>query len=308
MSNPREGSPESGGSPPRFSVIIPCLNEPAVDRTIAALIAQDFQPEHFEIILVGMDLLGRMPEDRTVRFERTDQPLTPSAARNRGARLAAFEILSFLDADCIPESDWLGKLAQVFRNPAVSVVGGGVLLDGRSPWETADNLAMFHESLSIRPPGRRAQLASLNMAIRADVFNQAGGFDERYVQGEDSDLSFRLRRLGYPLYFEPSAAVSHFSGHHSLKKVLMHHMNQGRYSTKMDFRHAADNSLPWPFRSRLMVLVGSPLLAAAATFRLYAASRPAWRYLALLPVVYLAKLAWCVGAATHVYPRSDKAG
>jgi len=301
MSELPAARPRPGGSPPRFSVIIPSLDEPAVDKTLAALVAQDYPADRFEGIVVGMDPFGKITPGQKVHFESTDRPLHPPAARNRGARLAAFEILAFLDADCLPQRDWLSQLALTFSDASVSVVGGGVRLEGRSPWEIADNLAMFHDFLSSRPAGLLPQLASLNMAIRRDVFDQVGGFDERYIQGEDSDLSFRLRRLGYPLHFRPQAVVAHYSDHHTLRQVLAHHLRQGRHTTKMDPRHTADNAMPWPFRSSLMVLLGSPLLAGAVTLRLFAVDRAVWRYAALMPVVYLAKLAWCLGAARHVY-------
>lgn len=47
--------------------------------------------------------------------------------------------------------------------------------------------------------------------LRKAVFEQAGGFDEKFfMYTEDADLSWRLRLLGYKIGFAPGAKVAHF--------------------------------------------------------------------------------------------------
>jgi hypothetical protein len=47
--------------------------------------------------------------------------------------------------------------------------------------------------------------------LRKAVFEQAGGFDEKFfMYAEDADLSWRLRLLGYQIRLAPSAKVAHF--------------------------------------------------------------------------------------------------
>lgn len=57
------------------------------------------------------------------------------------------------------------------------------------------------------------QPAAAVLAIRADAFRDAGGFDPRFVPAwwEDVDLSARLRRLGKIVYF-PGAVFAHAGG------------------------------------------------------------------------------------------------
>ena len=187
-----------------ISVIVPNLNTLSVDRTISALDAQTF-PHPYEVIVVGMDKHGVVRESGKVHFDRSEFPLSPAQARNRGVKQAHGEILAFTDADCLPHPDWLAVIAERFADPAVTVLGGGVELDSSNYWTLADNLSMFYEYLAIHPAGERRQLPSLNLAIRRDVFEAVGGFDERYPRpaGEDADLTIRLRRMGHRLYFEP---------------------------------------------------------------------------------------------------------
>ena len=143
-------------------------------------------------------------------------------------------------------------------------------------------------------------MPSLNLAIRRAVFRQVGGFNERYPRaaGEDADLSLRLRQHGHVLWFEPRAAVRHIPPRHRLTDLLRHAYYQGQYSVKVNPRYADSAGLPWPWRTRIGLLAGAPLLAAGATLRLFWAPA-ARRYWFTMPAILLAKLGWCVGAARH---------
>lgn len=51
------------------------------------------------------------------------------------------------------------------------------------------------------------------MLIRASVYNQAGGLDERFfAHMEEIDLCWRLQRMGYTLSFTPGSTVYHVGG------------------------------------------------------------------------------------------------
>lgn len=284
-----------------FSVIIPNLNTPGVGRTIQSLEEQAFDRSAYEVIVVGMDQQGLVRESELVRFDRTETPLSPAKARNRGARQAQGELIAFIDADCIARADWLATLQKRFQDPSVSVVGGGVSFESGGYWTLSDNLSMFHEYMMIHLPGQRQQLPSLNLAMRRVSFESLGGFDERYPRpaGEDADLTIRLRRDGHQLYFEPGAVVVHSPPRHRLVDLLRHAYYQGKYSTKVDPRHAAEPGLPPVLRTRAGILLAAPLLAGAVTLRIYFSHKKLLTYWYTAPAIYLAKIAWCIGAANH---------
>src|SRR6056297_36655 len=51
------------------------------------------------------------------------------------------------------------------------------------------------------------------MLIKSDLFYRAGGFDISYfAHQEEIDLSWRLRRAGYKIYYEPTSIVYHLGG------------------------------------------------------------------------------------------------
>ena len=145
----------------RFSVVIPTLNSPIIDRTLESLESQTFPRDEFEVIVVGVDKFGLIKTNDLIRFERSNEPLSPATARNRGAKNARGNILVFIDADCIAHPEWLASFDQQFHDSDTSVVGGGIDISSRSYWTLADNLATFHNYLFTHAAGRRDQLPSL---------------------------------------------------------------------------------------------------------------------------------------------------
>jgi cellulose synthase/poly-beta-1,6-N-acetylglucosamine synthase-like glycosyltransferase len=52
--------------------------------------------------------------------------------------------------------------------------------------------------------------ATANAAFRKEALERAGPFDTHCATGEDVDLSIRVAKVGYELWFEPSARIAHF--------------------------------------------------------------------------------------------------
>ena len=284
-----------------FSVVIPNLNSLIIQHTIASLEQQTYPHDDFEVLVVGIDKYNLIRESNLIGFDASDQPLSPAKARNRGAAKTSGEIIVFTDADCIPHADWLQMLAVRFTEPEVTVVGGGVCFQSQNYWTIADNVSMFHDYLATQPPGYRDQLPSLNLAIRRYAFDQIGGFDERYPRpsGEDSDLTIRLRYAGYKLFFEPRAMITHAPPRNRLIDLIRHSYIQGKYSTKIDSRYNEVEGLPKLIRTRLGVILFSPLLGIYTTMKIYMDKEIRHHYWKYIPPILLSKIVWCFGASQH---------
>lgn len=287
------------------SIIIPNLNSPIIDRTIAGILAQEgFDPAAIEVIVVGRDEPGLViRQSDTVRLVDTGRPMAPAPARNLGVAHSRGELLCFLDADCIPAADWLARLTAAYAaDPGLAILGGGVAFADDNYWTLADNIASFYPYLATTSAGERAQLPSLNLSCRRRVWDRVGPFDERYPfpACEDSDWSTRARLAGYRLQFEPRAVVSHHPARSSLRHLWQHAVRFGYYSIKVDPRYWPIVGRPWPFRSRWALLGTAPGLAAAVTVRAFVRDRALWRHAATAPAVFAAKLGWCWGAARRL--------
>jgi GT2 family glycosyltransferase len=284
-----------------FSVIIPDLHTPTIDLAIKSLEQQSFDHDKFEVIVVGMDRYQLVQESSLVHFDRSEHPLSPARARNRGALQATGEVLVFMDADCIADVNCLDVYYTCFQNPNIDVVGGGIKFDRRNYWTLADNLSMFHDYLAESLPGEKSQLPSLNLAIRHIVFNDIGGFDEKYPlpAGEDADLTIRLRQHGHQLFFEPKAIVVHHPPRNRLVDIFRHGYNQGLYSAKVDPRYSGGEGLPRIFTHPVLLIICAWFLALVVTLKIFIKQPETRQYWYTFPAILLAKVAWCIGAANR---------
>lgn len=111
----------------------------------------------------------------------------PAGARNRGAEVAAGEVLVFLDAGDLPLAGWLEGLANPFADPAIGIVS----------WSAAVTEATTGHEATWSPdrygPDGVLPLAGC-FALRRSLFCEVGGYDPVLRMGENSDLCERALR------------------------------------------------------------------------------------------------------------------
>jgi glycosyltransferase involved in cell wall biosynthesis len=284
-----------------ISIIIPNLNSPVIGKTINSLLNQDTN-RLYEIIIVGMDKFGFVNsfEDKRIKFIETDTPTPPALARNLGAAASSGELLIFIDSDCVAASNLLEMHLKANNGIVNRLVGGAVKIDtNENYWTLSDNIATFHEILSHTPPGQRDILPSLNLSLSKSFWSQLGGFDPNYPKaaGEDADFSYRARAIGGDVIFTPGAMVTHLHIRDSLKSILRHAYNFGKYSIKIDPKYDNDKSLPFIFINYpWLIILFSPLLACGVIMKMIFIEKLPMKYWHTLPVVKFAKIAWCFGA------------
>lgn len=139
-------------------------------------------------------------------------PCGLSAARNEGARLAKGEILVYTDDDCVPDEDWLVGLRKGFFSREVGMVGGPNLAPKPQNWEEAVVQALPGAATHVMLDDEEAEhLPGCNLAVRREVFEEVGGFREKFhTAGDDVDFCWRVRGAGYELRFVAGAFVWHW--------------------------------------------------------------------------------------------------
>ncbi|HYU35854.1 MAG TPA: glycosyltransferase [Thermoanaerobaculia bacterium] len=281
---------------PTVSILIPNLDSPLVDRTLAALAAQGAPGPEIEVLVVGRDAPGLVPRDSAVRFLETAERLSPAAARNRAVAAAQGDRFLFIDADCRPLSGWIEKLRAALDDTPVA--GGGVTFPrdpaATSVWALADNIASFHELLTDRPAERdtRGAIGSLNLGLRREAWETVGPFDETLPTSEDFDWILRARRAGLATAFVPDAVVEHAAVRRSRAELQGHAAWYGRHFHRFRTLHPGvfDRGPTW--RSRAVLRASAPLKAvtgALSIFRKHPSLSGCWR---AFPGVVAFRRAW----------------
>ncbi|MGC8463997.1 MAG: glycosyltransferase family 2 protein [Acidimicrobiales bacterium] len=198
------GSTPSGALRPRFSVVIPALDEelclPACLRSLAR---QDFDGE-VEVIVVDNN-----STDQTAAVARSHGAVVvheprPGVcwARQRGTEVARGDVVVSTDADTTFDPGWLTGIDRVLReHPSYVAVGGPCAFTADSPfWAKVYPHALFGTVAFVhRITGRVFYVTATNLAFRREAWP---GYDTQMTQGGDEvDLLRRLRRRG-PVHFD----------------------------------------------------------------------------------------------------------
>jgi glycosyltransferase involved in cell wall biosynthesis len=174
----------------KVSVVIPAFNEEKfLSKTIEAVRANEISEEDYEIIVVNNG-----SSDRTAEIaRRAGVTLVESerrfvgAARNMGARVARGEVLSFLDADCIPKTDWLREGIKSLDQEKC-VTGAQCEAPDDAGW--IERVWFSHQRTGrIEIP----HINSGNLIIHRSLFFEIGGFDETLSSGEDFEFCSRAK-------------------------------------------------------------------------------------------------------------------
>ena len=293
----------------RYSVVVPNLHSPRIGEVLDALERQAGLDGAYEVIVVGRDRYGLVQETERVRFLRSERDLNAGEARNRGIEAARGEVIFFLDADCIPDEDWMARLLRRYRQ-GYPIVGGGVTFSDRNFWTLCDNVSHFY---GLYPDGRPRlavdfNIHTANMCVSKALLVKVGKFSERFpgAAGEDFDLIMRIREGGYGLYFEPSALVTHRPERNSFRSVLRHSAIWARQSIGIRHRYAALLKTPWVLYHPLPLLFLSPMIAVWVSARIFLLYPRLLRYWYTFPVVLLSKIVWCLAAASELRTMSGQ--
>ncbi len=205
--------PAGEGEPPPLTTITPAFNEElTIERTLRSLdaaagsyggrvtviVADDGSHDATALVAEAVMATFRHARGRLVRARHGGK----AAALNKALGAADTEIVVRVDADVVVAEDAFDHLPDWFANPSVGMVGALALPDPRArSWYAKGRL---FECLIGFAFGRLAleRVDAINCipgtftAFRAAPARFAGGFVTG-MNGEDSDLTMVLGRLGY---------------------------------------------------------------------------------------------------------------
>lgn len=209
----------------KVSVIVPTCNRvDRLGRVMGALAAQTVDPADFEVIVVsdgstdGTDEFLRQVVT-PFRLRGTSQANAgPAAARNTGVRLAAGDVLLFVDDDVVPQRDLIEQHVATHGQAKAEVVVIGPMLTPADyhpnafvRWEQAMLYRQYSAMIRGHYEPTYRQFYTGNASVRREFLLASGGFDERFRRAEDVELACRLRDNGARFIFSPQAVGYHYA-------------------------------------------------------------------------------------------------
>lgn len=185
-------------STPRFSVVIPALNEEAVLGDCLASLAAQRTSRGVEVIVVdngSTDQTAAVARRHGARVVHEPRPGV-CHARQRGLESATGQIVVTSDADTTFAPGWLQGIDDEFRrDQRVVAVAGPCTYVGGPWWGGVWSWLLFGAVADLAGITRRVfYVTATNLAFVRDAFE---GYDTRLTQGGDElDALRRLRRRG----------------------------------------------------------------------------------------------------------------
>lgn len=190
-----------------FSVIVPAYNEEKRIRSCLESIKAQKTERSYELIVSDSN-----STDNTVAIakEYTDKVVVcqergTARARNEGAKLAAGDVLVFIDSDTTVTPDYIETVGKALRDSKVIGVSCAFKFTNRRPkFLMAEYVTNSYYVL--RSVFKGTTLPGFNICIRREAFEKLGGF--RICHLEDLDMSIKLRSLGRTKYLARRATIT----------------------------------------------------------------------------------------------------
>lgn len=277
---------------PTVSVIMPIRNEAAyIDRSLGAVVAQDYPADRMEILVVD-----GLSDDGTREKVRDYQAVYPSIrlidnpsrivppGLNLGLRQATGDIIVRVDGHCEIAPDYVSRCVQHILDDGVDAVGGPIETVGETAEARAIALAMSSwfgvGGSAFRTINDRAMLVETVAfpAYRRETLQKLGPFDEELVRNQDDEYNYRLLKKGGKILLSPDIRSRYYS-RSSLPNLWRQYYQYGYWKVRVMQKH--------PRQMRWRQFVPAVLVAALGGSALLGLLfRPLWYVLALILTLY----------------------
>jgi glycosyltransferase involved in cell wall biosynthesis len=202
-----------------FSIVIPVYNRPdEIRELLESLRLQDYS--NFEVIVIDdgsintcESIVKSFEKDLQITYQWIEN-IGQGFARNRGASLGKGDYFIFFDSDCVIPTAYLSRVEKVILEKGLDAFGGpdAAGVDFSILQKSMDYaMTSFWTTGGIRgklKDPKKYQARGYNMGFSRQVFEHTKGFIDPN-QGEDIELSMRIKKAGFHLELIVDAFVYH---------------------------------------------------------------------------------------------------
>jgi cellulose synthase/poly-beta-1,6-N-acetylglucosamine synthase-like glycosyltransferase len=223
---------------PKVSIVVTSRNnEQTIGDCLKSICDLDYPKDSVEVIVIDA-----VSSDKTLQIAETypvkafSRPLNAPAAYNFAMKIASYEILGFIDADAKVERDWLKKLTARLDEPKTAGVSGNIeTWNAENAW--ARSIGYDIKNRYARIGAYVGRVATMNLLLKKSVLEEVGGFDEGFPSQYDTELGFRISRLGYRIAFERAAMCYHFN-RQTLRAYFRQQRQYGKNTVRLYFKYS----------------------------------------------------------------------
>ena len=293
------------------SVIIPVYNARAFLKNCLTSIF-DTAFNKFEVIVVN-DGSNDHPEEITKQFNcrlvSLEKNSGPARARNQGIRLAQGKLFLFTDADCLVQKDWVRLMCEEYYHleNELGHVGamGARIIPNQNFVSKCLGYSGYYAFQHGDVPVERPDLCAGSLLVVRRVFEEVGGFNEKLISGEDTELSFKIYEQGYRVFYNPGVYVRH-DQRKTLFEFFRHQEKWGEeHGLQLEIRYQRIRRLPKLLLNRnpyIYLFFLSVPVALGITFKSISANfKYDKKILIYAPFIFISKLFYRWGVVKWLF-------
>ncbi len=294
---------------PTVSVVMPVRNEADfIERSLGAVLTQNYPPELLEIIIADGnstdatgELIEKLKSQTNISIKTLENPrkIAPTGL-NLAIKAARGAIIVRVDGHCEIAPDYVENCVRHLSEGKAECVGGPIETIGENLTARAIAAAMSSRfgvgGSAFRCVDDCEMLTDTVAfpALKREIFQKIGYFNEELVRNQDDEFSYRLRKSGGRILLAPDIRSRYYS-RGNLRSLWRQYFQYGFWKVRVLQMH--------PKQMRLRQFVPFVFVAAAA-FSIVPAlltTSGKWAFVLFLSAYLLAASA----AATSVFRRVE---
>lgn len=188
-----------------ISIVITVYNEAEhIAELLESLVSQE---PPIEIVIVdsmstdGTQEVIRRYQQRYGFIKNIRARSSRGEGRNIGVSNATYDYIAFTDGDAIAHPFWIQKMREKFKE-GYDIIAGRTIQMGYTPFEKLGRAELYFEGYEVTYP-------SVNLGYKKSMFQEAGGFDPKFITAEDIDLNIRAVMNGGKIKYCDECIIFH---------------------------------------------------------------------------------------------------